>query len=320
MRFSAITSEAAHSLSKMTVNFTNTEQTAQGANVQFFREIFDMQLAGLPQIHQGHILELDSSVMNRNAGFEVAGMLGLDVLQPLTLHLDYRDGLVKLESRQGEVTPLFSKSAMIASAAPASTNNATMPVCRPEDTKDRPVNSTIQARVTGSLDSAHLKPGKEVFVKVLYGMEYPGCTLDEGSILYGHVTAANSSKTTDAAELSLVFDHGDCAGKGKKELSLRLIGVLGPAADASHHLHDDLPVEVAGGARSIKDTVINPSDENLNPGGAPHTIHPGIVVRMPNVKLEPEGGPVCSAKISGPVHSIQLGTGSELILTLMGPN
>jgi hypothetical protein len=173
--------------------------------------------------------------------------------------------------------------------------------------------------VTGSLDSAHLKPGKEVFVKVLYGLAYPGCTLDEDSILYGHVTAANSSKNPDASELSLVFDHGDCAGKGKKELSLRLIGVLAPAADASHRLHDDLPAEVAGGVRSINDTFINLSDENLNPGGAPHTIHPGIVVRMPNVKLEPEGGPACSARISGPVHSIQLGTGSELILTLMGP-
>src|SRR5208337_3835072 len=100
------------SLSKMTVNFTNTEQTAQGAKVQFYREIFDMQLPSLPQIHQGHILELDSSVMNRNAGFEIAGMLGLDVLQPLTLHLDYRDGLVKFDSTEAGVSPMFGKGTM----------------------------------------------------------------------------------------------------------------------------------------------------------------------------------------------------------------
>jgi len=322
MRFSAMTSDTAHSLSKMTMNFTNTEQTAQGAKVQFYREVFDMQLASLPQIHQGHILELDSSVMSRNAGFEIAGMLGLDVLQPLRLHLDYRDGLVKLESTETEATPLFSKSTLNASASPSSTNDATTPACQPDDTVERPVNSAIQARVTGSLDSAHLKPGKEVFVKVVYGLEYPGCTLDEDATLYGHVTAATSSKNPDASELSLVFDHGDCTGKGKKELSLRLIGVLAPASSDPRHLHEDLPAEVAGGARSVSAAVgslVNGDDADLNPGGPPHTIRPGIVVRMPGARLEPEGGPSCSARISGPGRSIQLGAGSELILTLLGP-
>jgi len=322
MRFSAMTSEAAHSLSKMTVNFTNTEQTAQGTKVQFYREVFDMQVGNLPQIHQGHILEFDPSVVDRNAGFEIAGMLGLDVLQPLTLHLDYRDGLVKFESTEAGVTPVFSKNTMIASASPSPTND-TAPACQPRDTIDRPVNTTIQARVTGSLDSAHLKPGKEVFVKVVYGLEYPGCTLDEDAILYGHVTSATSSKNPDASELSLVFDHGDCAGKGRKELPLRLIGVLAPPSNDAHHMHEDLPSELRGGGRSVSDAIngglINANDEDLNPGGAPHTIHPGVVVHMPDVKLEPEGGPGCSAKISGPIRSIQLGTGSELILTMLGP-
>ena len=55
-------------------------------------------------------------------------------------------------------------------------------------------------------------------------------------------------------------------------------------------------------------------DENLSPGGPPHIVHPGIVVRMPKVKLEPEGGPGCSTRITSSDRSVQLGPGAELIL------
>jgi len=320
MRFSAMTSETAHSLSKMTVNFTNSEQTAQGTKVQFYREVFDLQLGNLPQIHQGHILELDPTVMEHNAGFQIAGMLGLDVLQPLTLHLDYRDGLVKFESTNAEVSPALNKGTMIASAPTAPEIEAAKPACQPGDTTDRPINTTIEARVTGELDSAHLKPGKEVWVKVVYGLAYPGCRLDEDAILYGHVTSAASSKNPNASELSLIFDRADCAGHAKKELPLRLIGLVAPV-DTSRHIHDELPTEVAGGARSIQAAVagtVNAADENLNPGGAPHTVHPGIVVHMPEVKLEPEGGPGCSARFTSTNRTIQIGAGSEMILTMLG--
>ncbi len=318
MRFSAMTEETAHSLSKMTMNFTNAEQTAQGTKVQFYREVFDMQLANLQQIHQGHILELDPSIINRNAGFQIAGMLGLDVLQPLTLHLDYRDGLVKFESVQAEAPPASAKGAMMASASAQPANVADTSACPPGDTKDRSIDQTIETRVTGELDSAHLKPGKEVWVKVVYGLTYPGCTLDEDAILYGHVIAATSSKNANASELSLIFDHGDCTGHAKKELTLRLIGLVAPP-DASRRMHDELPTEIRGGTRSISTAtagLINAYDLNLNPGGTPHTVHPGIVVNMPTVKLEPEGGPGCSARITSTNRSIQLGAGSELILTM----
>lgn len=323
MRFSAMTVPVAHTLSTMTVNFTNTEQTANGGKALFYREVFDMQMGNLPQIHQGHILELDPTIIDRNAGFEIAGMLGLDILQPLTLHLDYRDGLVKFESSVEGVKPLFGKGAMVASNSSAPPANVEQPVCQPGDTLDRSIDKTIQARVTGGLDSAHLKLGKEVFVKVVYGLAYPGCTLDEDAILYGHVTSATSSKNPNTSELSLVFDHGDCTGHGKKELQLRLIGLIGPADQSSRHMHEELPsAEVSGSARTTTAAVaglVNGADEDLNPGGAPHTVHPGIVIRMPAVKLEPEGGPGCSAKITGPDRSIQLGAGSELILTMSGP-
>jgi tetratricopeptide (TPR) repeat protein len=319
MRYSAMTSPVAHSLSKMTVNFTNTEQTTNGGKAQFYREVFDMQMGSLPQIHQGHILELDPTVIDRNAGFEIAGMLGLDVLQPLTLHSDYRDGLVKFETTEAAVTPLFGKGTMIASKPSAPADGADQPVCQPGDTIDRPLNETIEARATGGFDSAHLKVGKEIWVRVLSGVVYPGCTLDQDAILYGRVTAATSLKNSSESELSVSFDHGDCDGHAKKPLSLRLIGLVAPP-DESRRLHDELPVEVAGGGRSISiaaQGLVNVYDLNLNPNGPPHTVHPGIVVNMPAVKLEPEGGPECSAKITSTKNSVTLGTGTELILTMM---
>ena len=212
---------------------------------------------------------------------------------------------------------LCSAAPVCGQAVPA--GEVAKPACAPGDISDRPINTTIEATVAGTLDSGHLKPGKEVWVKVVNGYVFPGCTLEADSILYAHVITATSSKGSDGSELSLMFDHGDCTGHAKKELSLRLIGLVAPADQASRHMHEELPTEVAGGTRSTgaaEAGLVNGSDENLNPGGSPHTVHPGIVIRMPNVKLEPQGGPGCSARITSPNRSVQLGTGSELILIM----
>jgi hypothetical protein len=308
MQDSAMSSEAAHSVSNITVNFTNTEQTTSGTRVQFFREIFDLQLANLPTIHQGHVLEIDPSTMNHNAGFQVAGMLGLDALHTMTVHLDYRDGLVKLEPNLGDFA---------AGHKGKKANGAEQAECPREDETERPRNSTVEVSVTGALDSGHLKPGKEIWFKTMTGWNDPGCRIEEGAIIYGHVTAATASKDASSSELSLAFDHADCTGHGKKEVPLQLIGLIGPP-DASQGIHDALPTEVSGGARDIQSVVsgTNGRDDNLNPGGRPNTVHPGIVLRMPKVKLEPQAGPGCSTRITSTNRSVQLGPGSELILLM----
>jgi hypothetical protein len=325
MRSSAMTSEAAHTLSKMTMNFTNSEQTTTGAKVQFYRETFDMQLANLAPIHQGHILELDPSVIDQNAGFEIAGMLGLDVLQPLNLQLDYRDGLVKFESATASNIPTSDKS-KIASASRGAQPESSEPACNSSDMADRPVNSTIEAKVTGSVDLSHLKPGKEIWVQVVHGLTYPGCTLDANATIYGHVISATSSKNPAAAEASLQFDHGDCTGHQKQPLSLRLIALVAPPDNESKRMHDITPTEVAGGGRQIGGSPTSqdatsggPFDDNLNPQGPPQTVHPGIVIRMPELRLDPIGGPGCSARLTSTGRAIRFGPGSELILTMFVP-
>jgi len=101
---------------------------------------------------------------------------------------------------------------------------------------------------------------------------------------------------------------------------MRLIGLVGPP-DESSHMHDAMPTEVGGSGRKIDDTMAstNGLDLELNPGGPPHTVRPGIVVGMKNVKLEPQGGPDCSARLTSTERSIQLGTGAQLLLVVAAP-
>jgi Tfp pilus assembly protein PilF len=312
MRLSTMTTEAAHSISNIKTNFTNPLQIASGPPARVYRDNFDFEFANLSLPHQNRVVEWDLSVINHNTGLEIAGLLGFDMLHSLNMHLDYRDGLVKFEPTTTEASP--AKGIMTASAAPA--KDAEQSACPEFEKRDWPVDSTIEARVTQLLDSAHLKPGREIYAKVVYGLTYPGCLLAKDANLYGHVTAADSTKSSSTAQLGIVFDHADCQGQGKQALPLRVIGLVAPA-DTGSMLHDALPTEVAG-VRSINAPLAGSTgrDDNLSPGGPPHTVHPGIVVRMPKVKLEPEGGPVCSARISSSEHSVQLAPGAELIMTV----
>jgi hypothetical protein len=198
------------------------------------------------------------------------------------------------------------------SPAPA----ASQPPCTPNADISIPLNATIMAKIAGPMDSGHLKVGKEFWVTIQQDIAYPGCKLNTGSAIYGHVTSAFTQKTGPSSELSLAFDHADCYGLGKKAIPLWLIGIIGPS-EADERLHDDLPMGPLNGKRSANTaTKISTFDDfKLNPGGAPNTVHPGIVLGMPKLKLEVQGGPGCSsARISSTDRSAVLELGSELIL------
>jgi hypothetical protein len=316
MRMSAMNSETAHAASNTRMNFTNPLTTKSGSPAQVYRDQFEFQFATLSVDQKGgSVLAFEPTAIDHNTGMDIAGMLGFDLLGSLTLHLDYRDGLVKFEV-PGAAAPK-DKSAEAKTKAPASQAQE----CPTFDAADIPLNQTLELKVTGLVDSARLKPGKEIYAQVVNGLMYPGCTLNRNSMVYGHITAASSARNPDTAELGLVFDHGDCDGQPKKPLSLLLIALL-PPSDSSGSLHGAVPTEVAGGGRRISDTVADTDayDAQLSSGGKPHTVHPGVVVGMSGVKLDPLGGPACSAKITSASRSVQLGTGAELILTLSIPD
>lgn len=309
MRMTAMNSETAHAASETRVNFTNPLQTKSGQPAQVYRDSFDLDFAALSRTEKsGSILAFEPSGIDHNTDMDVGGMLGFDLLGQLTMHLDYRDGLVKFES------PDSAPSGSKVKVAEAKEEQA----CPTLALDDIPMNQTLELKVTGTLDSAHLKPGKEIYAQVVHGLIYPGCTLDQNAVVYGHVTAVSSKRNPDAAELGLEFDHGDCEGKSKAPLALHLIALLPPPDVGRNSLHGSLPSEVSGGVRDIGITAAETTgyDALLSSGGKPHTVHPGVVVGMPQVKLEPLGGPGCSAMITSPRRSVQLGTGAELILAL----
>ena len=327
IRFTTMTPEVAHSISTTKANFTNPMQTVSGATLQVYRDAFDFQLANLSLTHQSHILVFDPSTVRQNSGMLVAGMLGFDMLHSMVIHLDYRDGLVKLDTTDQNLLMASAKEgAAVQANSPAASplneraDDKRQTECPALGDQDRLTKTAIIATITGTLDSAHLKPGKEFNVKVGNGWESSQCTLEPDSLLYGHVVSASSSKDA-GSELGLSFDQAECGGRAKKEVSLRLLGVVA-APDASDHFHNAMPAEVEPGkGREISSTAAAIGsfvlDMNLNPGGPPKTIHPGIVVGLPKIKLEPQGGPGCSAMLTSTDRSLRIGTGVTLLLDLL---
>jgi hypothetical protein len=167
------------------------------------------------------------------------------------------------------------------------------------------------------LDSARLKVGKEIWADVVNDVVYPGCTLNAGSALYGHVTAATSGQGTNTSELSLSFDHADCQEQRKKEMPLRLIALLGPSENVIR-VHEELPIQMRAAKRNINDavTALNGSPDKFNTEGPPRIFRPGAVIGIPMMKLEVEGGPGCSARISSTNRSVHLDRGMELIFVV----
>jgi hypothetical protein len=288
-------------------------QTKTGQPAQVYRDSFDFQFAAVSRTEQsGSILAFEPTGIDHNTDMDVGGMLGFDLLGQLTMHLDYRDGLVKFETPESGMSASKEKGSEKAGGEKEEQRCSTLA------TDDIPVKQTLELKVMGTLDSAHLKAGKEIYAQVVHGLIYPGCTLAEKAIVYGHVTAVSSKRNPDAAELGLEFDHGDCEGKSRQPLSLHLIALLPPPDVGRDSLHGAVPSEVAGGTRNIEITVAETDayDAQLSNGGRPNTVHPGVVVGMPKVKLDPRGGPGCSAMITSSTRSVQLGTGAELILAL----
>jgi Tfp pilus assembly protein PilF len=318
IRLSTMTSEVAHSISNTRVNFTNAVRTVSGSTIQIYRDSFDLQFANLSLDRQSHILEFDPSAIEQNAGMEVAGMLGFDLLHSLVIHLDYRDGLVQFDSpASGPARTTVASNNTAAVPAPSG-RDAYNSGCTQyaNQNGDKPIASTVQGGVIGWLDSAHLKPGQPVTVKVLRDWIAQSCTLSAGATLYGHVLAATASKSSGGSELAVVFDHGDCTGHPKQELSLRIIGMAG--GDSPYYgVHNAMPTEVRGGTKAISDTAASmgiASDDNMK--AAAEVVHPGIVAGIKHLKLIPEGGPQCSALLTSEEHSVHLGAGAEFIMTM----
>jgi hypothetical protein len=59
-------------------------------------DVVVFQFAGIQQ-QNNNLISYDTSHLTRSAGFEISGFLGSTILNELTIHIDYRDGLIKFD-------------------------------------------------------------------------------------------------------------------------------------------------------------------------------------------------------------------------------
>ena len=156
MRMSTMTSEAAHLVSSTRMNFTNSVQTVGGGTLQIYRDHFDFQFANIAFDNQAQVLEFDPSAIEENTGFEIAGLIGFDMLHGLTTHMDYRDGLIRFDVTGGNGSA--RPGAAIAAAESHAMQHASCDRYV-NQSGDLPTNVTIEAQLVGSLDSKHTEAG-----------------------------------------------------------------------------------------------------------------------------------------------------------------
>jgi tetratricopeptide (TPR) repeat protein len=316
IRLSTMTPEVAHSVSNTRLNFTNSVPSVSGPPLHIYRDSFDLQFANLSLDHRDHILEFDPSTIEQSAGMEVAGMLGFDILQSLVIHIDYRDGLVGFDSPAAGLAPAVVASSQAAAPASSSSDGKALACDQfSNQNGDHQLNSSILGSMVVGLDSKRLKVGQSIQAKVLRDWVASSCALTKGAALYGHVLAATASGSPRGSELAIVFDHGDCSGRPRQQLSLRIVGVVG-SDTAYSGVHNAIPTEVHGGARSISTTASSMGGESDADMNGPNLIHTGAVVGAPHLKLVPEGGPQCSALLTSEQPSVHLGTDMKFVLTM----
>jgi hypothetical protein len=218
----------------------------------------------------------------------------------------------------GKLVPAAQGASQSQQAAPIQIPSASGPALQSPNCpllKDRyvPVSKTIEARVTTLLDSAHLKPGKKIWVNSLFESvdSDSQCHMLKGAVIYGRVTAAASPKKPGRSELGLEFDRADCLGRPAEAIQLTVIAIVAPDSSGGQNVHDALPFQGSGVAGQWAEGW----DEKLDPGGPPNFVHPSEVVGFKKLHLDPHGGPACSALLSSTDRNIDLGVGTVLVLS-----
>ena len=321
IRLSTMTLPVAHMVSTTQRNFTNPMKTTAGTTFQVYRDAFDFEFADLKLPSRTGLLQFDPATIEQHAGMAIGGMLGFDMLHAAVLHLDYRDGLIKVEfPTNGEAVPAGGAQLQMASAGNAARRSVEAnTACEHEYPAEVPAAATIEARNTGLWDAVHMKAGEKITVTVVTGWNTPECRLEAGALLYGRVTAA--AVKSGPPQLGLEFDKADCFGKGKQTMPLKLFGMVAAPAEFVG-LHTALPTSIGGGlTRNIGDTVEaqgGNDDRQLNPESRPAVVQMGSVRGLPALKLSLEGGPSCSALLTSSRDTLHLGINTTFLMVMVG--
>jgi hypothetical protein len=310
----AISPDAAHEVSKARMNFTNPQPTSGGGTLQVYREPYNLQLANLSPTDAKGIVELDPTIMDHNIGFNIAGLIGFDVLHELEIHLDYRDGLVRFDSSVYGATTGGRGVDNLTAAAPAA------PACGEVATGPGGRAPAIHVSLVSYIDTAQAKAGQSFFVKTTEQWIGPNCTLQPGAVIKGRILAASPARGGKTSELAILLDKADCQGHHDAALTLQVAAVINIVKEVKA-IHSMVPLEVAGGAVDIGQAVGamgNMTDANT--AAADDTgLKEGDVRGMAGTTLQMTGGPACSSRLAAAAHNVRIEQGSELILELRKP-
>lgn len=322
IRLSTVTLPVAHLVSSTRHNFTNAVQTTTGTTLQIYRDSFDFQFADSLLRGRTGVLAFDPTMIEHVAGMEIGGMLGFDILHTAVLHLDYRDGLVKISFPGGEAAPASNRNLQVAGlqrgAVLAETGDA--PPCA-QLAKAVPSAAAIETRNLRAWDPAHMKVGDAVTLKVVHAFLTTSCRLEIGALLYGHVTAAVPSKNGALPQLGVSFDEGECGGSAKQEVPLKLISILAPAEESQGTSSQGSLMSGRNGGRSSQpaDVVDLGDNRNLNREKISTIIHVGSVEGLPGLQLKADGGPSCSALLTSTSKTLHLQPDSKLLIVVVAP-
>jgi tetratricopeptide (TPR) repeat protein len=97
----AISTEAARQMTRVRIDSSMGVEGMKG-RVEKVYSVGDITF-GFAQLRQKvpQVVAFDTSSISKSAGLEISGFLGASMLGQLTIHLDYRDGLVKFDFDEG---------------------------------------------------------------------------------------------------------------------------------------------------------------------------------------------------------------------------
>jgi hypothetical protein len=92
-----VSPEAAREVTKVDVN-ADMRVTARNGTVSngYVAEALDLKFGGFSK-HLLGVPAMDMDTQSMYSAMQISGILGSDILEELTVHIDYRDGLMKFE-------------------------------------------------------------------------------------------------------------------------------------------------------------------------------------------------------------------------------
>src|SRR5580658_7983193 len=193
-----------------------------------------------------------------------------------------------------------------------------------------PAFTPIHAELVGPMEARLLKPGSPLLLKVKDAWQNDDCKLREGSILKGHVVAANvSSKEDRVSKVAVAVDEAECNGPALVPMALAVAAMMAPDPMETGNMQEyaplsEGPVAMGGGAgsgtssmRSVSAAAIIAQNSAM-PADPPKRMALGDVIGLSGLKLSVGTGPEYSSVLSDKGRNVSLQRSTQFVLVPAG--